>query len=157
MEDGIVLVVIVCAIVAFILYKYFTEVLMFATAAGLIALFYWVYKQYTYMVNEPAVKKRFDEGRYESALQDLADIPSSSGSSADEAVAQHLNELCRKIQYENQQLSQRMDYLKATIAQRIQSTGNLEDRLKVAKSGGIDYEKSLLQQLAKTYGLKIES
>lgn len=135
----------------------FTWLLIGAMVGILIFIFLLVYKAFFYMVNEPSVKRRFDQGNYEAALQDLAEIPDSNGSSSDHAITQHLNQLCSRIHSENEYLTQRVAYLKSQVTKNIQTTGNLEDRLRVAQSdSGIEYEKSLLQQLARTYGLRFD-
>lgn len=115
-------------------------------------------RKYLYLSNEPTVRTAIDQGDFHRAMELLKDIPAVNLQSVDTAVSAHLRETLSSLSASNAALEADVATLKATAQRRLRlSSQNLEDRLRAAtESGGQEeYAMALLEQLARSYGMKV--
>ena len=161
MDEGLIIVLIAAiAFIGWVLYTYWGTVLtilaLCAAVAVVVPLLIWGIRKYVYLITEPRVTMLVNNGNYTSALDELSRIPDAGFSLVDSTIAQHLDEVLAVLNQRNAELGSEVSRLKQNAERTIRSTGNLEDRLRVARETGHSEEfgKALIEQLAKSYGMR---
>ena len=161
MDEGLVIVLIAAiAFIGWVLYTYWGTVLtilaLCAAVAVVVPLLIWGIRKYVYLITEPRVTVLVDQGNYTSALDEVSRIPEAGFSLVDSTIAQHLDEVLAVLHQRNAALGSEVSRLQKNAEHTILSTGNLEERLRVARETGHreEFGKALVEQLAKSYGMR---
>lgn len=155
-EGAFVFVIMMIVAIGAIIYAFWEIVAAVLIFCAILPLLYWGVRKYIYLTNEPRIKMLIEKEDYDSALDELSQIPDAGISWLDSIRAEHLDEILEVLNNRNAELRGEVNQLKQQAEHTIFSTGTLEDRLRVVREAGQneDFEKALIERLAHSYGMR---